>query len=443
MRNTATLLKFIIPSLIGIFMFLCPVRDEEGNITIPIAFVANWIIETMGASPPILVVLTLIIISAVLTVIFSWIVKPKSDFISNLFSVTPIWVIFRLLGAVFVVLAYLNVGPEMIRSESTGAMILYDLLPTLFAVFLLAGLLLPLLLNYGLLEFVGSLFVKVMRPLFRLPGRSAVDNIASWVGDGTVGVLLSSKQYEQGFYSKREAVVSATTFSVVSITFTVVIIDYVDLMQHFPAFYLTIVIAGIVAALIMPRIPPLSRVEDSYYVENHETDESIPEGYNMFSWGYKKALERAEKAENVGGFLKDGVKTVFDMWFAVLPIVMAIGTLGTIVAEYTPLFTWIGAPFVPVLELMGIEDAVRASETLFIGFTDMFLPSILISDVSSEMTRFVIAALSISQLIYLSEVGGVILGSKIPVGLGKLFVIFLIRTIISLPIIVIAAHIIF
>lgn len=443
MRNTATLLKFIIPSLIGIFMFLCPVRDEEGNITIPIAFVANWIIETMGASPPILVVLTLIIISAVLTVVFSWIVKPKSDFIANLFSVTSIWVIFRLLGAVFVVLAYLNVGPEMIRSESTGAMILYDLLPTLFVVFLLAGLLLPLLLNYGLLEFVGSLFVKVMRPLFRLPGRSAVDNIASWVGDGTVGVLLSSKQYEQGFYSKREAVVSATTFSVVSITFTVVIIDYVDLMQYFPAFYLTIVITGIIAALIMPRIPPLSRVDDSYYVENHETDEGIPEGYNMFSWGYKKALERAEKAENVGGFLKDGIKTVFDMWFAVLPIVMAIGTLGTIVAEYTPLFTWIGAPFVPVLELMGIEDAVRASETLFIGFTDMFLPSILISDVSSEMTRFVIAALSISQLIYLSEVGGVILGSKIPVGLGKLFVIFLIRTIISLPIIVIAAHIIF
>ena len=443
MRNTATLLKFIIPSLIGIFMFLCPVRDEEGNITIPIAFVANWIIETMGASPPILVVLTLIIISAVLTVVFSWIVKPKSDFIANLFSVTSIWVIFRLLGAVFVVLAYLNVGPEMIRSESTGSMILYDLLPTLFVVFLLAGLLLPLLLNYGLLEFVGSLFVKVMRPLFRLPGRSAVDNIASWVGDGTVGVLLSSKQYEQGFYSKREAVVSATTFSVVSITFTVVIIDYVDLMQYFPAFYLTIVITGIIAALIMPRIPPLSRVDDSYYVENHETDEGIPEGYNMFSWGYKKALERAEKAENVGGFLKDGIKTVFDMWFAVLPIVMAIGTLGTIVAEYTPLFTWIGAPFVPVLELMGIEDAVRASETLFIGFTDMFLPSILISDVSSEMTRFVIAALSISQLIYLSEVGGVILGSKIPVGLGKLFVIFLIRTIISLPIIVIAAHIIF
>ena len=73
----------------------------------------------------------------------------------------------------------------------------------------------------------------------------------------------------------------------------------------------------------------------------------------------------------------------------------------------------------------------------------MFLPSLLISDVPSDMTRFIVGALSISQLIYLSEVGGVILGSKIPVSLGKLFMIYIIRTIIALPIIVIMAHIFF
>ena len=131
------------------------------------------------------------------------------------------------------------------------------------------------------------------------------------------------------------------------------------------------------------------------------------------------------------------------MWLAVLPVVMAIGTLATIVAEYTPLFSILGAPFVPLLELMKIPYAHEASETLLIGFADMFLPSLLISDVPSDMTRFIVGALSISQLIYLSEVGGVILGSKIPVSLGKLFMIYIIRTIIALPIIVIMAHIFF
>ena len=41
---------------------------------------------------------------------------------------------------------------------------------------------------------VGTLLSKVMRPVFNLPGRSAIDCIASWLGDGTIGVLLTRKQ---------------------------------------------------------------------------------------------------------------------------------------------------------------------------------------------------------------------------------------------------------
>jgi nucleoside recognition membrane protein YjiH len=88
-------------------------------------------------------------------------------------------------------------------------------------------------------------------------------------------------------------------------------------------------------------------------------------------------------------------------------------------------------------------EAAHASETIIIGFADMFLPSILIEGANSNITLFVIGALSITQLIYLSEVGGVILGSKIPVSIFKLFVIFLIRTIIALPIIALMAHLYF
>jgi nucleoside recognition membrane protein YjiH len=107
---------------------------------------------------------------------------------------------------------------------------------------------------------------------------------------------------------------------------------------------------------------------------------------------------------------------------------------------YTPVFEIIGKPFVPVLELLQIPEAHEASQTILIGFADMFLPSILIEGVQNDVTRFVIGALSISQLVYLSEVGGVILGSKIPVSISKLFMIFLIRTIITLPIIALLAH---
>ena len=74
---------------------------------------------------------------------------------------------------------------------------------------------------------------------------------------------------------------------------------------------------------------------------------------------------------------------------------MSIGTLATMIANYTPVFSIIGQPFIPILELLQIPEAAKASETLLIGFADMFLPSILIADAHSEITRFVIGALSI------------------------------------------------
>ncbi len=96
-----------------------------------------------------------------------------------------------------------------------------SLLPTLVA-YLFAALFLPLLMEYGLLEMLGPIFRPVMRPLFTLPGRSTVDNLASFIGDGTVGVLITSRQYGEGYYSRREATVISTTFSVVLITFAIV-----------------------------------------------------------------------------------------------------------------------------------------------------------------------------------------------------------------------------
>ena len=442
MSRFPTFLKFFIPSVIGIFMFLVPLQID-GETTVPVAFLANTIINFVTIETITLLTVITIVISAIFSIIYSWFVKSGSGFMHDVFSTSNFWVILRTVGAVFGVLAYTQAGPEMIISGNTGAMILNDLQPTLFTVFIIAGFFLPLLLNYGLLEFIGTLFAKVMRPLFTLPGRSTVDNLASWVGDGTLGVILTSKQYEDGFYSKREASVIASTFSVVSITFTIVILDLIDLMNMFGQFYLTIIIAGIAAAFIMPRIPPLSRIEDTYYNDGSKLEETIPEGYNQFSWGYKQAMEKAEKSPGIIPLIKEGIKTVFDTWFGVLPVVMAIGTLGTILAEYTPIFSWLGMPFVPLLEMIGIPEAQAMSETIFIGFTDMFLPAILIENVQSDMTRFIVGAMSITQLIYLSEVGGVILGSKIPLGIGKLFMIFLLRTAITLPIIIVAAFLIF
>ena len=127
----------------------------------------------------------------------------------------------------------------------------------------------------------------------------------------------------------------------------------------------------------------------------------------------------------------------------VAPVVMAFGLVALMIAEYSPVFQWLGMPFIPLLELMQVPYAAEASETILIGFADMFLPAILGSSIEAEITRFIIAALSVTQLIYMSEVGGLLLGSKVPVSFKDLVYIFLLRTIITLPIITLIAHMIF
>lgn len=440
-----SILKFIIPSLIGILLFMTPIKFA-GEITIPIAILSKFMQNALGSSIP-YIVTAIIVVTALLTVatkFFNISFIKKSPFFLSLFDVQIIWVIVRLIGAIFAVCALFQIGPEWVWSEDTGGMLLFDLLSLLFSVFFFAGLLLPLLLNYGLLELFGALFTKVMRPLFRLPGSASVGCATSWLGDGTIGVLLTSKQYEEGIYTKREAAIIGTTFSVVSITFSLVIISQVGLSRMFLPFYLTVLLAGLVAAIIMPRIPPLSKKPDEYYVENAgRQKEVIPEGYTPFSWGFAQATERAEKSEGLKQFFIDGGRNVLDMWMGVTPVVMAMGTLALIIAAYTPIFQWLGIPFVPILELLNIPEAQLASETILIGFADMFLPSVLAAGIESELTRFVIACLSVTQLIYMSEVGGLLLGCKIPVNFKDLVAIFLLRTFITLPVIVLVAHIIF
>lgn len=444
--NLRNWLTFLLPSLVGLLLFVTPVK-LEGQFTIPIALLAGGLKNLLANQ--LTTIVTVIVTFTGLMTIITKIFQPRyitnHTFLNSLFDITPLWALVRVAGMVFVLSAYFKAGPEHIWSPATGGMVLNDLMPTLFSVFIFAGLLLPLLMNFGLLELLGTMMTRIMRPLFNLPGRSAIDCIASWLGDGSVGILMTSKQYETSYYTEREAAIIGTTFSIVSITFSLVVIAQVGLGHMFTQFYLTVCFAGLVAALIVPKLPPLSRKKDVFICGKVRTDddEVIPAGYSSLAWGLHQALAKAEKITNPLKVIADGGKNAIDMLFGVLPVVMGIGTVALMITEYTSFFQYLGLPFVPLLELLQIPEAQAASTTMMVGFTDMFVPSILAAAIDNDMTRFVIAALSLTQLIYLSEVGALLLGSKIPVTLPELFVIFILRTLVTLPVIAGIAHIIF
>jgi nucleoside recognition membrane protein YjiH len=434
--------KFILPSLLGALLFLVPIKFN-GEVTIGVGIFASLLNGLFGGFIPALIIMILGLSAS--ASILTKVLKPdfilSNKFLKGLFDIGVTGVTARVLGFTVGLMTILEIGPEFIWSRNTGGVVLYDLAPVLLTWFLFAGILLPLLVEFGLMEFIGALVHKFMRPLFTLPGRSSIDCMASWMGAGTVGVLVTTKQYDEGYYTKREASVIATTFSIASIAFSLVVANIVGLGHLFIPFYLTVALACVAAALIMPRIPPLSRKPDTYYEPvGQRIDETIPEGVSKWKWGLEKAAEKAHHAPSPKKLLINGVQTVLDIWLGLIPLVMSLGAAALIVAEYTSLFQIISYPFIPVLEWMQLPEAAAASKTMLIGFADMFLPPVIGSGIESEITRFVLAALSLTQLVYMSEIGILILRSNIPLSFLDLFIIFIQRTVITLPVIVLIAH---
>jgi len=376
----------------------------------------------------------------------------ESPVLNSCFICGPFWIVVRVLGAIFAWITFLELGADKgsgilyaISSADQGGFVLYDLIGTLVIINVIASFLLPLLTDFGLLEYVGALATKLMRPLFKVPGRAAVDCITSWIGDGTLGVMLTCNQYEGGYYTAKEASIIATLFSAVSITFTLVVLDTVGMLDKFGIYYLIVCLVGIVCAIICPYLYPLRNKPDTYLVPGKAAPDTLPEGYkNSTEYGMDLALKRVAQHKGIGEFFASGAKNACSMWFGVLPTVMAVGTVALILANHTNIFQVLGTPFLPLLKLLQVPDASAAASTMIIGFTDMFTPSILIAGAGAcDMTRFIVAVVSVTQVLYLSEVGGLILGSKLPLNIWELFVIFLERTIISLLIVCPIAHLMF
>lgn len=441
------ILKFIIPSIIGVLLLMTPF-EKDGSSTVMASVLSKAVNSGIDSIIPIyILVLICIFISCILALIYK-ISKPSfienNEVLKNAADISNFWLLVRFIGLILGLMTAFKVGPEIIYSPDTGGLILYELIGGLFTIFLVAGFILPFLTEFGLLEYIGVFLTSVMRPVFNLPGRSAIDCLASWIGDGTIGVTLTNKQYEEGYYTAREAAVISTTFSAVSITFCLVVLENVGLTDYFGKFYLTVGVAGIVAALILPRIHPLSGKEDKYKTKEVKAQaENIPQGFSKNEWALQLAVKKAESNSNVKKYFVSATKTVLGLWLGVVPIIMAAGTIALIVSEATPFFQIMGKPFLPLLKPLQIPEAELASTTMVVGFADMVVPSILAAEIANPMTRFIIAAVSVSQLIYMSETGAVILGSNLPVSLLDLFILFLERTIITLPIIVVFAHIFF
>lgn len=434
--STRRLLRFLIPSLIGVLLFMTPML-LGGQWTVPIAYLISQVTALVAPYMMTIAIIIVVIPSLISTVILlSPALKRHPHPFFQLFNARPGWLLLRLAGTAALLMVYFEVGPVWVWDKDTGGVLLYEVAPILLTLFFLSSILLPLLTDYGLMEFISVMINRPFQRMFKLPGRAAIDCLASWLSASSVGIILTSQQYHDGHYTKRQASTIATNYSIVSIAFAYVVLSFVNLERVFLGWYLSVTLAGIACALIIPRLPPLSRVanltRDDEPPQPEQEDRAADEP--LLGWALRRGIERADRAQKPLAKLKSSLYAAADLSITVYPTMMILGVLGLALIKYTPVVDVLATPLVPYLELMGLPEARVAATAMLTGFIDLLMPVILGSSIESELTRFVIAGAAVNGIIFLTEVAIVILKARIGLNLLQLFMIWLLRLLIAIPI---------
>lgn len=122
--------------------------------------------------------------------------------------------------------------------------------------------------------------------------------------------------------------------------------------------------------------------------------------------------------------------------FCTLPLVIAWGATLLILNELTPVFKLIEIPFESLLNFAGVPEADQISTAIVLAFVDQFLGAVVGLQCETEAAKFFCAAISATTLISMTETGGHIWHSRIPIGFGTLLWLYLVRTLLSLVVLI-------
>lgn len=428
--SSMDLLKFVLFAAFGIFMFFIPIVIGEGSSTIPIDHIVGFLkgIPNFGR----IYALIIVILGAIL------------PFVRKTWNKTTTEIVFsmlKLLGIPLVIMAFLNRGPVFLMRDDVIPFIYNSIVITVTMVVPVGSVFLAFLVNYGLMEFIGVFMQPVMKPIWKTPGRSAIDAVASFVGSYSLALLITDKVYQDGKYNGKEAAIIATGFSTVSATFMIVVARTLGIMdQWLLYFWLTLAITFIVTA-ITARIYPLSKKPTEYYLNQPGDPEEQVVG-NRFQTALNEGMTAFKNSPTVIESVTDNLKNGINLALSIGPLLMSIGVLGIVIAEYTPVFDVIGYIFYPFTLITRVPEPLLAAKAVSLSIAEMFLPALLVTE-SHIITKFLIAIVSVSEILFFSASIPCIMATKIPLTIKEYFIIWIERVVLSILIAAPILHLIF
>jgi nucleoside recognition membrane protein YjiH len=268
-----------------------------------------------------------------------------------------------------------------------------------------------------------------MNPVWKTPGRSAIDAVASFVGSYSIGLLITNKVYKEGKYSAKEASIIATGFSTVSATFMIIVAKTLGLMDRWNFYFWSTLFITFLVTAITVRLFPLKNKSEDY-----ATDEPIKEkdvDGNLFKAAVQEGLVSASQAKGLAENVKENLRDGFLMAMSILPTILSVGLFGLLLAEYTPIFSYLGYIFYPFTLLMQIPEPMLAAEGAAIEIAEMFLPALLATS-APLLTKYVIGVISVAAILFFSASIPCIFSTDIPLDLKDILIIWVERTILAI-----------
>ena len=436
-------LKFLIASSLGITIFFVPIKGRLLFEVIYKDFFLNMVLGNMVQ--PLITICPVIMLCGY---IYSNHICRGDNAVKRFFEEdTKFHFVLYLLGSIFAIMYYFQFGWEFAYSEKTGGVMIGETLNFTISIVPVAGAVLPLLAGYGLLEAIGAFLEPFMRPVFKVPGKSALDTIASIVGAAVVGIMFTASLYKEKHYTVKEAFFISSSFSLNSVGYCAFLIGYVGLLDDFGLIFLLYCIVTYAVAAIVCRIPPISKYPDIYSDGSVQTTEMRKENLHLNPAQIKKGFNDAlVKADNAPGLLPEMARGFMDgclITLRVIPMVITIGILGLAVSEFTPIIKLLSIPFTPFISMLGIPDASIATQAILLGGIDLFLPSILVSGSQYAATRFFVLMVSLVQVLYITETMLPIILFCITAKLKDILSLWVVRTLVAIPVVAVLTHILY
>ena len=409
------LAQLIVFSIIGLVMFFVPFTIGEKS-TILFDHGATYLVNQQH---------TLSVILLFMLMIFG-VSKPFIDGSWRKNITHKILTVFKVLGLVLAMMYISGNAPAFMMEK--------DMLPFLFEKLALpVGMIVPLgalilafLVGFGLLEMVGVLMQPIMKPIWRTPGASAIDAVASFVGSYSIGLLITNRVYLQKQYSAREAIIIATGFSTVSAAFMVIVAKTLGLMEFWNLFFWSTLVITFIVTAITARIPPISRFDNELDRPNLDYKRGT-----RLKAAYELGLSTSRRASDFKQILWSNFRDGLTMAAAIVPSIIAVGLTGLLLAKYTPVFDALGLLLYPFTWLGGLPEPLVAAKGMSAGLAEMFLPALLLSE-ADMLTRYVAGVISISSVLFFSAMIPCVLATEIPISVGKMVIVWFQRVALSI-----------